>query len=117
MKRSDVGQLKIDPDERELLLWKIPNQVIYGFKVDCFQERVGASENEFNSLTKHLRSMSDSEAVALDPHEMRVFRNALALTMFEFGVEEFATQTGSAFEQGHRILRELNSLLEIGEID
>jgi hypothetical protein len=37
--------------------------------------------------------------------------------MFEFGVEEFATQTGSAFEQGHRILRELNSLLEIGEID
>jgi hypothetical protein len=112
MKWIDQTQLEIDPDESDLLVWSIPNEVINGFKVDRFQDRIGESEEQFKSASNRLRSLSKTRGpVMLSAHEVEIFRNALALTLEELGVDEFSTRTGHEFDKGQLVLRGLDDFL------
>lgn len=111
MKWSDKTQLDLEPNEWDLLAWNIANEVINGFKVGDFQQRVGVSEDGFKNIAKRLRSTSLGKNAAIGTREAEALRNALALTLEELGVEEFSTRTGYEFDEGNLILQELNRFL------
>lgn len=114
MKWSDKMLLDLEPDEWNLLAWEIANEVINGFAVDDFQQRIGISEDEFKSIAKRLRLISKTENIQLATHDALPFRNALELTLDELGVDEFEIRTGYDFDDGNRLLQELNHFLEAG---
>lgn len=101
-------ELELEPREAELLIWAIPNEVINGFKVDDFYRKIGASESEFKGRTNRLRQTPGDEHLALETPDVRVFRNVLALTLEELGVDEFQTRTGFEFDMGQRLLVKLD---------
>ncbi len=111
MRWSDGTQLELGDEDSDLLIWNIPNEVINGFKVDKFQERIGESEEDFKSMSNRLRSMSKTGHIKLSAREGKMFRNALALTLNELGVDEFATRTGYDFDKGQDVLTNLDEFL------
>ena len=115
MKWSDSTQVQLGPDELDLLASNISNEVVNGFKVHDFQSRIGVSEEEFKAISKRLRSESAPEYVSMSAHKAHAFRNALALTLEELGVEDFQTRTGHDFDHGSLILREFDRILSESE--
>jgi hypothetical protein len=108
-------QLGSNSEDMELLLWNIPNEVLNGFRVEHFEERIGASEDEFRRIAERWRSRSEAEILSLDAPEARAFRNALEVTLIELGSEEFQTRTGCDFNKAYLILQDLDYLLAEGE--
>ncbi len=112
MEHLNCTEMQLGPDELNLLVWNVSNEVINGFKVNGFGERIGASEKEFQDVAKRLRLLSEAgNCVVLNLHGLGLLRNALALTLQELGVNEFQTRTGFSFEKGQTTLEEMNRFL------
>jgi hypothetical protein len=111
MKCINREQLQLEPDESELLIWNITNEVINGFKVVDFEKTIGASEESFKMKANHLRAVSKSMPVVIDRQQAQIFCSALSVVLNELGIEEFQTRTGYDFEDGHLLLQELNHFL------
>jgi len=111
MKWNDQRELELEHDDLDLLVWNIPNEVMNGLNIDNFQERIGDSQEEFKRVSNRLRSLPETERAKLSTHEVKLFRNALALTLYELGIDEFSTRTGYDFDKGREILRELDEFL------
>ena len=102
--------LELGADEIDLLLFSVPNEVINGFQVDDFDNRISITEREFEELADHLRRLSEKkEAIILNARNAQVFRNALFIVLEELGIEEFHTRTGHDFAQGQIVLNRLDS--------
>jgi hypothetical protein len=112
MKMSREQQIELSPDELDLLAWNVANEVINGFRVEDFQERVGTSVESFKQISNRLRSARGTEGATLNLAEARAFRNALAITLEELGDDEFETRTGHDFEKGNLLLKALNGFLD-----
>jgi len=105
-------KFELQPDELDLLAWNIANEVINGFQVENFDEQIGTSLEDFRCVAARLRSMPDTETVALTVSEVRTFRNALAITLGELGEDEFETRTGYSFDRGNILLKSMGSFLK-----
>ena len=103
--------MEISLEESNFLAWEITNEVVHGFRVDDFKRKIGSTEEEFASTSKRLRAIETTENVQIEAFEAVAYRNALALTLYELGEDEFETRTGFDFDKGGRILREMNFLL------
>jgi hypothetical protein len=103
---------ELEPSDLQLLAWQIPNEVVNGFKVEDFNQRVGIPKEEFKTRAIRLRGMPEEARVTLSAQEVSAFRNALSLTLDELGIDEFQTRTGFDFEVGLQLLRKMNRFLE-----
>jgi hypothetical protein len=108
MKLNFSAQQEVNYEDLSLLFSNIPNEVLNGFNIDRFEEQIGSSEDDFRKMAKRWRSKSNSELPFLDVAEMKVFRNALAITVLELGDDEFQTRTGCDFDKGKSILHVLD---------
>jgi hypothetical protein len=86
------------------------NEVLNGFRLDDFDETIGASREEFRPLLGHFWGLPE-DGVTLDLCQALAFRNALRESLRELGTEEFQTRTGYSFEYGRQILAELDSVV------
>jgi hypothetical protein len=91
------------------LTQSIVSEVLNGFRLEHFDETIGASREEFRKLLGHFWGLPE-DGVSLDLRQALVFRNALRETLRELGIEEFQTRTGYTFEYGRQILGPLEEL-------
>lgn len=111
MKAVNENRFELQHEELDLLAWNVANEVINGFRVANFEEQIGASLEEFRSVAVRQRSIPSTEKAALAVSEVRVFHNALAITLEELGEDEFETRTGQSFEKGNILLKHLEIFL------
>lgn len=105
--------LELRADEIDLLIWNVPNEVINGFRVDDFQNRISMSEEQFKDLSNRIRVFSEKkQPIVLYAREARAFRNALRIVIQELGPEEFHTRTGYEFSDGQAIFGRLDTFCE-----
>lgn len=112
MNQNDQGRIELGNAEFELLAWAVPNEVINGFKVDNFERVIGTSEEQMKVIARNLRATPKKCSTSIDHQQAQVLKNALAVVLQELGEDEFQTRTGCDFEDGQKILRALNSLIE-----
>ena len=93
------------------LFESILNEVLNGFEIPDFEERIGMDREGLSNIEKRLRELRDGEEVTLNLGETRAFRNALFETVKELGVEEFQTRTGHDFDFGNVMIEKLDHLL------
>ncbi len=93
------------------LFRSVLNEVLNGFMVDDFNAAIGLERSELERLLKYLSRLPDDSEVELTLVEMRAFHNALRETLDELGIEEFHTRTGFEFEEGERVFKKLDYLL------
>jgi len=108
MKLNFNAQQEVNCEDLNLLFFNIPNEILNGFSVDRFEEQIGFTEDDFRKMAKRWRSKSNSELPFRDIAEMKVFRNALAITVLELGNDEFQTRIGCDFDKGRNILQVLD---------
>jgi hypothetical protein len=106
MRWADQRGLLLEPDEWRLLLWNVLNEVLNGFNVVDFDRVIGASQDEVKACFSRLRAVPRHYAVVLSLDEASIFRNALALTLLELGLEEFQTRTGFDLDKAQAALNE-----------
>lgn len=92
------------------LTQSIMNQVLNGFRLEHFDETIGASREEFRKLLGHFWGLPE-DGVSLDLRQALSFRNALRESLRELGTKEFQTSTGYTFEYGRQILAELDGVI------
>ena len=90
-----------------LLLRSILNEVLNGFALDNFDAVIGQDKEELFKLLACLRDLPGDANVDLNLNQTR----ALHETLLELGTAEFHTRTGYIFEEGQRVLGELNALI------
>ena len=112
MKTANEKRFELQHEELDLLAWNVANEVINGFKVANFEEQIGTSLEKFRSVAVRLRSIPSTETATLAVSEVRVFHNALAITLEELGEDEFETRTGHSFEKGSLLLKHLVMFLK-----
>jgi hypothetical protein len=88
------------------------NEVLNGFVVDDFDAVIGMTPAELQQLLTQLNGLPEDVGIKLDLNRTRAFRNALRITLSELGVEEFHTRTGFDFQEGKRLLMELDGRLQ-----
>jgi hypothetical protein len=93
------------------LFGNVLNEVLHGFRLPNFEQVISASERDLKGLLNHILTLQTSDELTLDVSKLRAVRNALRETIRELGIEEFHTRTGYEFEDGKRILNDLNRLL------
>lgn len=94
----------------DLLVWQVPNEVLNGFKVHEFEERIGISEIRFTLPTRELRGSENTTQVRINREQGSVLQSALSLVLEELGTDEFQTRTGHDFAEGCAALKQLNDL-------
>ena len=109
MKAIGLGQIAINANEADLLVWNVPNEVINGFRLDDFEGIIGASETDVKVMFNELRQSADG--VVLHGSQVRIACNALQAVINELGVDEFQIRTGHDLEEGLNILRDMNRFL------
>ncbi len=103
-------QFRFDSEESGLL-GSVLNEVLNGFSVPDFDQRIGMRRADLEGLFLRLRKVGSPDAMALDVNQTRALRNALSETIKELGSEEFQTRTGYDFHQGNAFLKRLDQLL------
>lgn len=94
------------------LLRSVLNEVLNGFIVYDFDGAIGAKRTELEQLLTQLNRLPDDVGIKLDLAQTIAFRNALRRTLQELGVEEFHARTGFDFQEGNRVLNELDDLID-----
>lgn len=94
------------------LFRSVLNEVLNGFVVDDFEAAIGMTRAELQQLLTQLNRLPDESAIKLDLKRTKALRNAVRKTLRELGVEEFHTRTGFDFQEGKRVLRELDDRLQ-----
>jgi len=94
------------------LIRSVLNEVLNGFVLDDFDVVIGTSRAELQQLLTQLNRLSEDVGIKLDLNRTRTFRNALRITLGELGVEEFHTRTGFDFQEGEKLLIELDGRLQ-----
>jgi hypothetical protein len=93
------------------LLGNILNEVLHGFDVPFFDSTIGVPREELEKLLRELNTLNDGAELPLSREQTVAFRNALAKTLHELGIEEFQTRTGHDFSEGETMLRKIHDLL------
>jgi hypothetical protein len=104
------SQFSFDSEEW-VLLGNALNEVLNGFEVSEFEQTIGATKSEVESLLQKLHQLSKVDEVQLDLMQARAARNALCETIRKLGVEEFEIRTGYEFARGRAILDGIDSAL------
>jgi len=94
------------------LFRSVLNEVLNGFVVDDFDAAIGMTRADLQQLLTQLNRLPDDVGIKLDLNRTRAFHNALRRTLRELGVEEFHTRTGFDFQEGKRVLKELDDRLQ-----
>ena len=94
------------------LIRSVLNEVLNGFVLDDFDAVIGTTRAELQQLLTQLNRLSEDVGIKLDLNRTRAFRNALRITLGELGVEEFHKRTGFDFQEGERLLIELDVRLQ-----
>jgi hypothetical protein len=105
------SQFRFDSEDLGLLQ-SVLNEVLNGFKVPDFDQRIGMNRGEAEELFKRIRSLHCGDSLTLGLHEARAFRNALSETIKELGPEEFHTRTGYTLSHGNASLNRLDGLFQ-----
>jgi len=102
---------ELTSEAHDLLAWNISNEVVNGFRVEPFSERIGVSVDDFKSIALRLRSQTASSQLLLTDQETQIYCNALGIVIEELGDDEFQTRTGHEYEYGLFLLQQLSQSL------